>query len=101
MPTETIISQVRKKEAFKGLDKIGKFNYNSTRWRKVASLHKKLNPMCVIEGCKNPVHTTDHNPPVIKLLEQGKDPFSFQYLQSLCKHHNASKTSKQRFEKYD
>lgn len=43
MPTETIISQVRKKESFKGLDKVGKFNYNSTQWRKIASLHKKLN----------------------------------------------------------
>ena len=95
MPTETIISQVRKKKAFNGLDKIGKFNYHSPRWRKIAALHKKLNPMCIVLGCRNPVHTTDHEPSVITLLEQGKDPYSFQYLQSLCKWHNASKTGKQ------
>ena len=97
MPTETIISQVRKKESFKGLDKVGKFNYNSTQWRKVASLHKKLNPMCVIEGCQNPVHTTDH----IKPINDGGEPYNMNNLQSLCKRHNASKTGSQRFNKYE
>jgi 5-methylcytosine-specific restriction endonuclease McrA len=90
MPTETIISQVRKKEAFKGLDKIGKFNYNSTRWRKVASLHKKLNPICSVEGCTNPVHTTDHIVPILK----GGAKLDFSNLQSLCRRHNAIKTAK-------
>ena len=91
MPTETIIGNVKKK-SFGGLDKIGKFNYHQTRWRKLAALHKKHFPLCCEEGCFNPVHTTDHDNPI----SQGGDAWDWDNLRSRCKRHNASKTAKQR-----
>lgn len=93
MPTETIISNLTKKK-FKGLDKIGKFNYNSTHWRKTRKAKYNANPIC--EKCKvNPTHTIDHIIPI----SQGGDPYLWDNLMSLCKGCNARKTAKQQYDK--
>lgn len=94
MPTETIIGKVKAKKKFDGMNYDKSF-YHSMAWRRVATLHKKINPMCNVKGCKNLVHTTDHIIPI----RQGGDKLNFDNLQSLCRFHNASKTSKQQHNK--
>lgn len=68
--------------------------YNSTRWRKVARIHKEKNPFCVkcdAEGKVTAVQFTDH----IVRLEDGGEPYSDKNLQSLCEFHHNQKSGRE------
>jgi len=68
--------------------------YNSARWRKVAKIHKELNPICVMcesQGVVSPAQFTDH----IVRIKDGGDPFNFENLQSLCQFHHNQKSGRE------
>lgn len=87
MPTEFIPSLLTRKK-FDGMNYDKSF-YHSKEWRKVASIHKKMFPLC---KCGKPTHTTDHIVPI----REGGAKLDMDNLQSLCKSCNARKTAKQR-----
>ena len=91
MPTITNIR--RHKKRIEPFDIKGtKFNYHSSIWRKIRKLKVSMSPLCQTEGCFLPVHTVDHIIPINK----GGATLDLENLQSLCKRHNAIKTSNDR-----
>lgn len=75
--------------------------YNSKAWRDCATAHKQSNMyMCKNAAvCGNPSVITNHNPPLVELLADKKNPFSWEYLEDLCTSCNASVTGKQAWKK--
>ena len=68
--------------------------YNSSRWRRVARLHKEAHPLCVkcqAEGKVGAVEVTDH----IVRIEDGGDPYNWENLQSLCHYHHNQKSGRE------
>lgn len=68
--------------------------YDSMQWRRLAKQHKRENPLCVMclkEGIVTPVYCTDHSLPI----NEGGSPFDWNNLQSLCRSHHESKSSKE------
>lgn len=86
---------IKKSESFKSLGNEKNKFYHSTAWRKLRNYKININPMCEIKGCNKIGHTIDHINPIL----QGGELLSLSNLQTLCKFHNAVKTSKQRFNK--
>jgi len=75
--------------------------YNSKAWRGCATAHKVAHfYQCKnVEQCGNPSKFTNHNPPLIELIEKGLNPYDWQYLEDLCETCNASVTGKQAHKK--
>ena len=85
----------RKQKPFTGVNQENYEIYNSPQWRKTSHAFRKRNPLCIEclkEGRTVQATTTDH---IIPISEGGKI-WDWNNLQSLCKHHNAIKTAKQR-----
>lgn len=65
--------------------------YNSWQWRKLATAHKRANPLCVRcleKGIAKPAEATDH----VKAIRDGGDFLAWDNLQSLCKKCHFDKT---------
>lgn len=101
MPTITRTSPDRpwipKRKAFGRMKVDNSKFYNSKAWRNCATAHKVANGyLCKnVDKCGNPAVITNHNPPLVELLADGKSPFSWDYLEDLCASCNASVTGKQ------
>ncbi len=66
--------------------------YNKRAWRKVAKLHKQLNPLCVMceqAGRITPATVTDHPIPI----NEGGSKWDWDNLQSLCDRCHAIKSA--------
>lgn len=66
--------------------------YNSKAWRKVATMHKAANPLCVMcdaKGCLSPATVTDHITPIA----EGGSKWDWENLQSLCARCHAVKSA--------
>lgn len=58
--------------------------YKGAAWERLASAHKRANPLCVhclAKGMRTPVWATDH----IRPMNQGGAPLAWDNLQSLCR----------------
>jgi 5-methylcytosine-specific restriction endonuclease McrA len=66
--------------------------YNTSAWRKLSKLKKIITPLCEVNNCYEVVHTVDHIIPI----KMGGKLLDMSNLQSLCRHHNFSKTGKQK-----
>lgn len=68
--------------------------YNSKAWRKVATLHKQANPLCVVceqAGRLSPATVTDHIVPI----NEGGSTWDWDNLQSLCNRCHAKKSGRE------
>lgn len=68
--------------------------YDGVRWRRLAGQHKKEFPLCAMclkKEIYTPVYCTDH----IHSINQGGDAYAWENLQSLCRPHHESKSSKE------
>jgi 5-methylcytosine-specific restriction enzyme A len=69
------------------------FKYNSVAWRNLSRSFRQEHPLCVEcerHGLTVMATVTDHITPINK----GGDPWSWDNLQGLCTHHNATKTGR-------
>lgn len=99
LPQSTKRPWIPERKAFTGISQENYDFYNSAAWRKVSKLYKMANPLCVEckkEGRVTVATKTDHIIPLIQILADKGNPFSYSNLQSLCEHHNAIKTAKQK-----
>jgi 5-methylcytosine-specific restriction enzyme A len=61
--------------------------YTGWRWRMVSVRFRRENPLC--DRCRErgtiqPAELVHHNPPYDELINRGLNPYSYDYLQSLC-----------------
>jgi 5-methylcytosine-specific restriction endonuclease McrA len=82
--------------------------YKTALWKKTRAAHLKAHPLCVEcekEGKVRPGRYVDHKKPINRIdvwdLQNGKygHPTDLENLQTLCDHHNAVKTGKERQKK--
>jgi 5-methylcytosine-specific restriction enzyme A len=69
--------------------------YNSRRWRHLRQLHLADHPLCTVcavLGKTEPARVVDH----IKPINRGGQPWDRNNLQSLCDHHHAQKSGRER-----
>ena len=67
--------------------------YNSKQWKALRRMFLRQHPICMVEGCNEPATIVDH------IRDHHGDRelfFSWDNLQSLCKHHHDEKTAKTR-----
>lgn len=85
------------RKAFGGMRVNNQRFYNSKAWRDCATAHKVAHFwQCKnVEVCGGVAKFTNHNPPLIQLIQEGKNPYDWEYLEDLCESCNASVTGKQ------
>ena len=73
----------------------GKHIYSSSRWKRLRASYVAQNPlceMCLLDGITTAVEDVDHR----KEIKDGGDPWDYNNLQSLCRHHHINKTIDER-----
>jgi 5-methylcytosine-specific restriction protein A len=67
--------------------------YARKRWRLTARRKRFDNPLC--ERCGNVATEVHHNPPLAQLLARGLNPYSPDYLVSLCRPCHSAETRRE------
>ena len=66
--------------------------YNKQYWIKFRDAFRASNPICCVEGCRQPTYYVDHKDPVLQLIAQGRNPLDPNECQPLCFKHGNKKT---------
>ncbi|MAM27446.1 MAG: hypothetical protein CMC13_00330 [Flavobacteriaceae bacterium] len=73
--------------------------YNSSKWRRTSLAYRSVNKTCELEckdlGIVGPADVCDHKEQLQIILEQGRDPYDWNELQSGCKKCHAKKSGEE------
>lgn len=73
--------------------------YNSSKWRRTSRSYRNAHPTCEMEckelGRVGPAEVCDHKDQLRVILEQGRDPYDWNELQSSCKSCHAKKSGRE------
>lgn len=69
--------------------------YAKPYWRAFSKAFKLANPICCVEGCRQPTYYADHKIRVLDWIAQGGNPLDTDNIQPLCYNHGNKKTGKE------
>ena len=69
--------------------------YNKPYWRDFRSSFVQANPLCCVDGCRQPTYYADHIVPVLDYIAQGGSPIDPDNIQPLCYKHGNQKTGRE------